>query len=133
MTSPVVQFLSQDNWVAAGSTPTIRGILKDGSDPPQAVGSGSVSALTLSITDDNTGAVVNDCDKVDILNTGRGTLDADGNLAITLTAEDTAMLRANDARENRSLTVDFEYPGPGAVTGVGRGRLIFVVVKMPGN
>lgn len=132
MTNPVTKFTTDAQGIPAGSTPTYRGVLKDASATSQAVGSGSVSALTLSITDDATGAVVNNCNQADILNTGRGTLDADGNLEITLTADDTAMLRG-EGKENRSLTIDFKYPGPGGITAVGRHRVIFTVYAMPGD
>ena len=60
--------------------------------------------------------------------TGRGTLDANGNLTITLLVADTAILREGDLKENRSLTIDFTYPG-----GVGRHRVKFTVVAMPGQ
>ena len=126
MTNPVTQFSATTQGVAAGGTMVYRGVVQDADG--NALGSGVISALTLSITDDQTGAVVNNVSATDILNTGRGALDASGNLTITLLAADTAILRAGDIKENRSLTIDFTYPG-----GVGRHRVIFTVVAMPGQ
>lgn len=119
--------------IAAGTTPVYRGVLQDDSVPADAIGSATVTSLKLSITDDATGAVVNNCDAVNILNADRGTLDAAGNITITLLAADTAMLRASDTKETRSLTIDWTWPGPGAVTHVGRRRVVLTIVPMPGD
>jgi hypothetical protein len=51
----------------------------------------SLQALTLTIVDTLTGQVINDVSDVNILNTGRGTVDQYGNLLIINEAGDTAM------------------------------------------
>ena len=132
-TNPVTRFSPTNQAVAAGSTPVYGAVLIDAAGNP--VGLGTITVLTLSITDDATGAVVNGCGDppANILNTGRGTLDANGNLGITLEAADTAILRQGDAKESRSLTIDFEYPGPNGTTMTGRHRAILSIEFMPGD
>lgn len=126
MTNPVTQFLSVTQGVAAGGLMVYKGVIQDGDGNP--LGSGVISGLALSITDDQTGAAVNAVSQISILNTGRGTLDANGNLTITLQSGDTAIIRSGDTKEGRSMTIDFSYPG-----GVGRHCVKFTVIAMPGQ
>ena len=46
--------------------------------------------FTLTLFDTMSGAIVDDVSQADILNTGRGTVDDEGNFVVTLTADDTS-------------------------------------------
>ncbi|HUN49982.1 MAG TPA: hypothetical protein VMU42_02645 [Candidatus Sulfotelmatobacter sp.] len=113
--------------VASGETAQYKCQLLD--ETGAAVPASALTALTLSIVDTATGAVVNGCSAADILNTGRGTVDAAGNLAITLTPADTALLAADDAQECRSLVIDWTY-GDGSK--IGRHQVDFLIVALGG-
>src|SRR5579875_268926 len=114
MTTPITPFLTQGLAVADSGTLVYRGVLQDASNPPVPIGSGIVTALTLTVFDTATGAVVNGISGLNILNTGRGTLDVNGNLTITLggpgNSADTAMIRTADAQETRSMVITATYP-----------------------
>jgi hypothetical protein len=100
--------------IAAGATAVYKGQLQD--ENGTAVPSAQLASLTLSIVDTFSGAIVNSCSQVNILNTGRGTVDSSGNLAVTLGPSDTALLVATDQQEYRSMVLDWTYLG-GAKTG----------------
>src|SRR6185312_7778962 len=102
-------FVAPSQAVAAGSTAVYKAQIVD--ETGAAVPAANLSSLTLSITDTLSGAVVNSASQVSILNTGRGTVDSSGNLVVTLTPQDTALLASTDAQEYRSLTIDFAYSG----------------------
>ena len=115
---------------AAGSTPQYRGQLFDAFGAP--IPAANLSALTLSIVDALTGAVVNGVSAVNILNTGRGTVDAQGNLVVSLLAADTSTGEVPGASQVwRSLVLDWTYT-QSAVTGSGRHQANFSVVALSG-
>ncbi len=106
---------------AAGSTPVFTGQLLD----PFGVGipAAAFSALTLSIVDTLSGDVINGASAVNILNTGRGTVDANGNLTIALLVADTAMTEVpGDTQIQRSLVIDWAYATAGLNPSAGSGR-----------
>jgi hypothetical protein len=118
---------------ASGSTPTYTGLIVDpyGNGIPAAAFSG----LTLSIVDTLSGDVINDASQVNILNTGRGTIDAEGNLTIALETGDTTMDEAPGAAQiQRSLIIDWQYAtsGPQATTGTGRHQANFILTALAG-
>jgi len=85
--------------------------------------------LTLSICDTLTGAIVNNCTRDDILNTGRGTIDDEGNLTIQLEVGDTSMTGVPSAsRVQRSLIIDWTTTTDLA----GRHQANFVLTRLAG-
>ncbi len=118
---------------AAGSTPVFTGQLLD----PYGVGipAAAFSSLTLSIVDTLSGDVINGASQVNILNTGRGTVDASGNLVISLLAADTAMSEAPGASQiQRSLVIDWTYATVGLAPSAGSGRhqVNFLLLSLAG-
>lgn len=113
---------------AAGSTPVYTGQLVD----PYGVGipASAFSVLTLSLVNTLSGVIVNGVDEVGILNTGRGTVDATGNLTIQFEAGDTA-ITDGAIQEQRSLIVDWTYATTGT-SGSGRHQGNFTVQALAG-
>lgn len=101
--------------VPAGSTPVYQAVLVD--ENGVAMGPGALATLLLSIVDTLSGAIINNCNQQNILNTGRGTLDSAGNLTVALLAGDTALYNTADEQEQRSLVFQWTYNG-GAKTGM---------------
>lgn len=91
------------------STPVYAAVMVDENDVP--MGPGAFTTLTLSIVDTLSGAIINGVDNVNILNTGRGTLDANGNLTVAFLAADMAPYNAEDDQEQRSLVFGWTYNG----------------------
>jgi len=85
--------------------------------------------LTLSIRDTLTGAIINDCTQDNILNTGRGTIDDEGNLMIQLEVADTSMSGTPSAsRVQRSLIIDWLT----ATNLTGRHQANFILTRLAG-
>ena len=128
MTGPVTN--APNGPFASGSTPQYFGQILDqeGAGIPAA----DLSLLTLSIVDTLTGAVINGVSQTNILNTGRGTVDASGNLVISLLAGDTTMDEVPGAASvQRSLVIDWAYT-KGSESGSGRKQVNFTVVSLAG-
>lgn len=104
-----VAFLRQGQAIAPGVTAAFRGQLVD--EAGAAVGSAALSAFTLKLVDADDGAIVNGLASQNILNTDRGTVDASGNIVVTLTPADTALLVSTDKTERRSMVLTFTYTG----------------------
>lgn len=117
---------------AANTTPQIRGQLVD----PYGAGipADDISALTLSLVDTLTGTVINSVSQVNILNTGRGTVDADGNLTITFETADMAVTETSALAVQRSAVIDWTYATSGstATSGTFRAQVDFAVVTLAG-
>ena len=126
MTTRTVFIGGANQPVASGETAQYKCQLLD--ETAAAVAAAALAALTLSIVDTATGAVINGCSAADILNTGRGMVDAAGNLAITLTPADTLLLAASDAQECRSLVIDWSYGGGK----IGRHQVDFLIAALGG-
>lgn len=87
---------------------------------------------TLTIVDTLTGAVVNNCVQTNILNTGRGSIDSNGNLSLSLYPADTSTIDEPGASQiQRSLIIDWAY-AQGSVTSVGRQQANFIVLALSG-
>jgi hypothetical protein len=93
---------------APGDTPVYTATIVDEYGAP--VAAADLDTLTLSIVDTATKAVVNSASSVDILNTGRGTVDDAGLLTVRLLAADTA-LAAGVSEAMRSLVFGWTYNG----------------------
>jgi len=93
----------------AGTTPEWTFQITDANGNP--IAASSLFTLTLTIVDTATKAVVNGVQDVNVLNAGRGAVDAQGNVTITLTAADTALLSATDTQEFRSLILFWTWNG----------------------
>jgi hypothetical protein len=113
--------------VASGQTAQYTCQLLDETGAP--VPASALTALTLTIVDTATKAVVNGCSAANILNTGRGTVDSSGNLAVTLMPADTALLVSADTQELRSLIVDWTYA---AGAKLGRHQVDFLIIGLSG-
>jgi hypothetical protein len=113
--------------VASGQTAQYKCQLLDETGAP--VPASALTALTLSIVDTATKAVVNGCNAANILNTGRGTVDANGNLVVTLAPADTTLLAAADLQEMRSLVIDWTYA---AGVKLGRHQVDFLIIALSG-
>ncbi len=114
---------------AAGSTPVYNAQIVDqfGAGIPAT----SFTLLTLSIVDSLTGLIINGVDRVNILNVGRGTIDATGNLTITLQAGDTDMSEVPGAPQvQRSMIIDWTY-NPDSF--VGRHQVNFTLLALSGR
>lgn len=118
---------------ASGSMPIYQGLIVDpyGNGIPAA----NISALTLSIVDVLTQEII--LPQTNILNTGRGSVDAAGNLTINLLASDTAMTEVPGAAQvERAMIIDWTYantgPMPPASSGSGRHQVNFIVQALSG-
>lgn len=112
--------------ISSGSTPQFTALIVDGlgdSILPQQLGS-----LTLTICDTLTGVIINGVERTNILNVGRGALDAFGNLTLTLQIADTSMDEVpGEALVQRSLILDWTYNGG---ISAGRFQINFIVVSL---
>lgn len=91
---------------AANTTPVYTCKIVDGTGA--GIPAADFSSLTLTIVDTLTGVVINSCSQDNILNTGRGTIDDDGNLTIMLGTLDTSMSEVPSASKvQRSLVIDW--------------------------
>ena len=86
--TPVVVNLPNGPY-ASGSTPVISGVLVDGDG--NGIPASSLGSFTLTLVDALSGVIINGVDQVNVLNTGRGKIDGNGNFTITLLPADTAM------------------------------------------
>lgn len=85
--------------------------------------------LTLTIVDTATRTVINNCNQDDILNTGRGTIDDQGNLTIQLGVLDTSMSEVpGDNQIQRSLVIDWST----ATNLTGRHQANFILCRLAG-
>lgn len=114
---------------ASGTTPQFDGQIVDGEGA--GIPAANLDSLTLSIVDTLTGAVINSVSQVDVLNVGRGTVDAEGNFVITLEAADTEMIEVPSAtRVQRSLILDWATDA--VVPLVGRHQVNFILLRLAG-
>lgn len=110
---------------AAGSTPVYTGQLLDAYGA--VIPASHITVLTLTLVDTLTGAVVNGVNAINILNTGRGTVDALGNLTIAYLATDTAITEGALPSIQRSAVIDWTFTG-----GVGRHQVDFKIFALAG-
>lgn len=114
--------------IAEGSTPSYMATIVDGNG--NAIPASSLTTLTLTIANTTTGVVINNCQQVNILNSGRGTVDANGLLTINLLVGDTSLSDSPGvAFVSRSLIIDWTYNGG---TSTGRAQRDFIVRALAG-
>jgi hypothetical protein len=113
---------------APGTTPEYSGVLVDANGNP--IAGSQLTTLTLSLVDTVTKAVVNSCTDANILNTGRGTIDALGNLKINFLKTDTQLLDTTHKREYRSAVIIWTY---NAGAGVGTREVKMMITKPSGT
>jgi hypothetical protein len=78
----------------------------------EALGSGTVSVLELTLYNQADLAIINTVDRVNILNTGRGTLDVDGNLAITFLWQDNPIVGGGSVTDETHIAlIEWTYGG----------------------
>lgn len=128
--SPPLPVVNLPNGPApAGSSMVYTGVVVDVDQAP--IPGTSLVSMTLTLVDTLTGAVVNGVSQVNILNTGRGAIDALGNLTITLLPDDTALTEAPGAAQmQRSMVIDWTYGTSPTYTG--RHQANFVVAALAG-
>ena len=108
-------FSKDPNAFPADATVTYTGQFVDYENAPVT----QLLSLTLSLYKTNSPTVVNGVDRINILNLGRGSVDAFGKVTVTLSGADTGLLVANDQYEYRTMILDWTYSSP---TGVAAGR-----------
>ncbi len=113
--------------IPAGSTPLYTGRLVDiyGNGIPASV----LDTLTLTIADTLSENIIGNVDHIDILNTNRGTLDANGNLAIQLHTTDTLIFDIGVRKVQRSLVIDWTYSNNALD---GKHQANFIIVQLAG-
>lgn len=111
----------------AGATIIYSGRLLDGSG--NGVPGTNLDTFTLSLSWFSTG--VNTIDRENILNVGRGSIDALGNFAVTLNPSDTAMTPAPvGTKAVLALVLDWTF-NAGAMTGRHQANLTLVALTEP--
>jgi len=112
---------------AAGASLVYTATLRDASG--SLIPGSALDSLTLTLSTTATGAVVNGVYRTDILNNGgRGTVDEDGLLTITLLPADTLLPGAPvGTRAQRSMVIDWTF-NDGGYTGRHEARLTFVAL-----
>jgi len=108
--------------VASGATAVYTTQFLDENGVP--IPAADLLTLTLSITDPGTGAIVNGADQVNILNTGRGAVDAQGNLTLSLLSDDT--LITGTLRGVRSLVFEWTW----GANRTGKHEVVFPIMAL---
>jgi hypothetical protein len=111
--------------VAERTSARYSGVLVD--ETGAAVPAASLSTLTLTLFDENTNTVINSVDDINILNADRGTVDAAGNLVVTLLPADNVIVTPTRVREPHVMLLEWTYAG-GAKAG--RHEVRFIVVNL---
>lgn len=108
-------FFHQDQFIGADSTWFYSTTLTDKKGAP--IPNTSLTSLTLTLinleVDPHT--IVNACQQVNILNTGRGLVNASGTLELTSAAGDTAILDSANPFEKRRARLEWVKSGSGDV------------------
>jgi hypothetical protein len=112
--------------VAEGSTPLYMANFIDTNG--NAIPASALNTLTLTICDTLSGAIINNCDDVDILNTGRGAVSDQGLLTIQLLPGDTSMSEVpGNQQVSRSLVMTWTYDGSALI---GRHQANFPILAL---
>lgn len=83
-----------DRIVNEGTTANYSAVVTD--ENGDAVGSGSLTTLTLTLYDDRTGQIINSRNEQNVLNQQGVTVDGSGNLEWTISRDDNPILHEND-------------------------------------
>lgn len=110
---------------AAGTTRWLTMQLVDWSQKP--IPGSALATMTLTLVDTLSQVIINGVEQTNILNTGRGVIDQQGNLTITLSAADTAMTETTAPQVQRSAIIDWTY---NAGASVGRQPVNFMLVAL---
>lgn len=115
--------------IAAGTRPRYAAQLFD--DFGVGIPANDLATFTLTLVDTLSNAVVNGVDDEDILNVGRGTVDAEGNFVVTLEVTDTGMDEVPGAsRVQRSMVLDWTTTADPPL--VGRHQANFYLYRLAG-
>lgn len=113
----------------AGATIIYSGRLLDGSG--NGIPGTSLDSFTLSLSWFSTGNIVNNVDRENILNVGRGSIDALGNFAVTLNPGDTTLNPAPvGTKALLALVLDWTFNGS-SMTGRHQANLTLVALTEP--
>ena len=95
----------------------------------QGIPASDLTSLTLTLALRGSGEIINNIERSNILNTGRGVVDAEGNLTVTLLPEDTAFVGATLCAlpTALSMVIDWSF-NAGLVSG--RQQINFTVVPL---
>lgn len=96
-----------EQWVDERSTWVYTKALTD--ERGQALASSGIATVTLTVYDAASKAIVNAIDHVNVKNTGRGALTAEGVLTLTLAPADTVLLLATTRVEPRRLLIQWTW------------------------
>lgn len=91
-----------------GATALIEGDLVD--EQGQAIDGTALTTLTLTLYDEDTDDIINNRDGVNILNTGGGSVDANGNFSLELAIADMVIVTSSKRREQHIALVEWTYP-----------------------
>lgn len=117
-----------DNPIAPGTTPVYEMQLLDGAG--NGIPAAALNTLTLTICDTSTQQIINGCQDANILNTGRGTVDALGNVQVQFLAADTALEASSDAYEYRSLVLRWTF---NSGVGIGEHQVNLLIQPLIGS
>lgn len=95
--------------VIAGTTPVYTGQLVDSTLTP--IGSSALNTMTITLTDSVSNSIVNNVNNVNILNTGRGTIDSNGFLTIAFLPGDMMLFNPNNLVEERQMLITYTFNG----------------------
>jgi hypothetical protein len=112
------------NEIPERTTPKLTATLRDQDGAP--VAAASLDALSLTLFNDKTKAIVNGRNHSDVLNAGIGTINAQGVLTLAFTALDTAILDATLATELRVALIEWDWT-VSSVPKSGKHEISFVV------
>lgn len=114
----------------AASTIYYRAQIVDGTGT--GIPAADIYSLTLTLSNFATGEIVNGASRADILNTGRGTVDDEGNITVVLGPDDTAMPYPAPVGTKRvlSLVLDWAFNG-GQAVGRHQANLVTVALTEP--
>jgi hypothetical protein len=124
---PIVQ--APNGPYPVNSTPIAQGVIVDPFGVP--IPAADISVLTLTIFDTLTQTIINNVSNVDILNTGRGTVDSAGLLTIKFEAADLNMDETPGVLElQRSFVVSWTYSNVSSA-GSSSAQVNFPIVNFP--
>ena len=87
----------------------IKGVLKDEND--NGIDTANVSALTVTLYDDVTEAIINSRDHLNILNVNGGSVDSQGNFSWLMSPSDNPILNDSLGTELHHALIEFTYTG----------------------
>lgn len=92
---------------AEGKTAKITAVIED--EDGTGIDVANLGTVTLTLFNDRSKAIINSRNQTDIKNAGPGTIDSSGNLTLTLTADDMAILVASNDAERHVAFIEWTY------------------------